>query len=375
MEPIRQSEPYYYDALRRHLDIVCKVLHAADRWPPSVPFLIDSCQPLRYGSVAAIAERLGDEHARLIRRATDHGHYVNSPQGVKDLGGGANRLEVALALASRQMVTPRVTPDGQAVAVRLVEALRDRAVVMWRTHADTMPDEAAALSVLALADIHDATAHAGVPWTLVLDEFGAVIKTAAERALASLQRGRSHDGQLVVITQSAADVEALTGQTGLLASLTDNFAAIVAHRQTSPESRDWLAKLMGTRALWQHTNQTTGHGNQHSGQGSARRVREFRIGSDVFGTPAPRRSGHLHARRRRTHPRRDRPDRSRPGPTLTHRPRRRAARLRDRDPSRRRPPGHQDHGEPIQARSTVDAADQTDRRHDTTRRRVAARKP
>ena len=248
-----------------------------------MPFLIDSCQPLRYGSVAAIAERLGDEHVRLTRRATDHGHYVNSPQGVKDLSGGANRLEVALALASRQMVTPRMTPDGQAVAVRLVEALRDRAVVMWRTHADTMPDEAAALSVLALADIHDATAHAGVPWTLVLDEFGAVIKTAAERALASLQRGRSHDGQLVVITQSAADVEALTGQTGLLASLTDNFAAIVAHRQTSPESRDWLAKLMGTRALWQHTNQTTGHGNQHSGQGSARRVREFRIGSDVFG--------------------------------------------------------------------------------------------
>ena len=40
---------------------------------------------------------------------------------------------------------------------------------------------------------------------------------------------------------------------------------------------------MGTRALWQHTNQTTGHGRQHSGQGSARRVREVRIGTDVFG--------------------------------------------------------------------------------------------
>ena len=39
---------------------------------------------------------------------------------------------------------------------------------------------------------------------------------------------------------------------------------------------------MGTRALWQSTNQTTGHGTQHSGRGSARRVREFRIGSDTF---------------------------------------------------------------------------------------------
>jgi hypothetical protein len=39
---------------------------------------------------------------------------------------------------------------------------------------------------------------------------------------------------------------------------------------------------MGTRALWQSTNQTTGHGSNHSGRGSARRVREFRIGSDTF---------------------------------------------------------------------------------------------
>jgi hypothetical protein len=55
VEPVRQSEPYYYDALRRHLDIVCKVLHAAERWPPSVPFLIDCCQPLRYPALLALA--------------------------------------------------------------------------------------------------------------------------------------------------------------------------------------------------------------------------------------------------------------------------------------------------------------------------------
>jgi hypothetical protein len=282
VEPIRQSEPYYYDVLRRHLDIVCKVLHAAHRWPPSVPFLVDACAPLRYPSVVAIAQRLGEEHHRLARRAREHARYVSSAKGIEDLSGGAFRLEVALALAGRQLVTPRITPGGDAVAVRLIEALRQRAVVMWRTHADTMPDEAAALSVLALADLHDAAEQADAPWTLLLDEFGAVIKMAAQRGVAILQRGRSHGGQVVVITQSAADIEALTQQPGLLASLTDNFAGVVAHRQTSPESRDWLAKLMGTRALWQNTNQTGGHGSQQSGRGSARRVREFRIGSDVF---------------------------------------------------------------------------------------------
>jgi hypothetical protein len=280
VEPIKQSEPYYYDVLRRHLDIVCRVLYAADRWPPSIPMLVDACQPVRYPAIHAIAKGLGGDYRALARRAREHSRYVASKRGTDDLTGGAFRLEVALALASRQMVTPRQTPHGEAVAVGLIEALRQRAVVMWRTHADTMPDEAAALSVLALADLHDAAEQANAPWTLLLDEFGAVIKMAAQRAMAILQRGRSHGGQVVVITQSAADIEALTGQSGLLASLTDNFAGVVAHRQTAPESRDWLAKLMGTRALWQQTQATSA--NRHSGRGSARRVREFRIGADVF---------------------------------------------------------------------------------------------
>jgi hypothetical protein len=116
----------------------------------------------------------------------------------------------------------------------------------------------------------------------MLDEFGAIVQMCAPQALALLQRGRTHNGQVHVITQSIADVEALTGQTGLLDSLSDNFAGFVVHRQTSPDSRDWLAKLMGTTALWQSTDQTSGHGMSSTGAGSRRRVREFRIGSDTF---------------------------------------------------------------------------------------------
>jgi hypothetical protein len=88
---------------------------------------------------------------------------------------------------------------------------------------------------------------------------------------------------VIVITQSAADVEALSQQPGLLSSVSDNFTAFVAHRQTAPYTRDWLAKLMGTRAIWQSTDQTHSHG-VHSGKGSRRRVREFRVGSDEFAT-------------------------------------------------------------------------------------------
>jgi hypothetical protein len=283
-EAIKESEPYYYDVLRKHLDVVCKVLHAAGRWPPSVPFLIDACDPAQYPMVVAIAEGLREDQAPVTRRAQRHATWVSSRKGTEDLSGGTLRLETALALASSRLVTPRITSDGATVAVRLIEAMHARSVVMWRTHADTMPDEAAALTAVALADLHAAAEHGVGPWTVLLDEFGAVISTTAHRALAILQRGRSHHGQAIVITQSVADIDALTQTTGLLESLTDNFAAVVAHRQTAPDSRDWLARLMGTRELWQSTNQTDGHGARHSGRGSNRRVHEFRVEPDMFAT-------------------------------------------------------------------------------------------
>ncbi len=284
VESIKVSEPYYADVLRQHLNLIVEVLHAADRWPPSFPFLVDAARANRYGTICDLAAGLSEEHRVLKRRVLEHVDWVGSREGKKDLSGGLIRLELVMGAAWREVLTPRLTPAGDAVAVRLPEAIRAGAVVMWRTYADDMPDEAAAITVLALADLHAAAARAGTPWTLMLDEFGAVIHMAAQRGVAILQRGRSHHGQVIVICQSAADIEALSQQPGLLPSLSDNFAAFVAHRQTAPETRDWLAKLMGTRAIWQSTDQTRGHGTMHSGSGSRRRVREFRIGSDEFAT-------------------------------------------------------------------------------------------
>ena len=124
--------------------------------------------------------------------------------------------------AWRPVLAPRITPAGEHVAVSLAHAMKARAVVLWRTYVDDMPKEAAMITVLALADMYAAAQIARTPWTLLLDEFGGVMHIAANRALAMLQRGRSHHGQVIVVTQSAADPEALTGQPGLLASLTES---------------------------------------------------------------------------------------------------------------------------------------------------------
>ncbi|MGH8301036.1 MAG: TraM recognition domain-containing protein [Steroidobacteraceae bacterium] len=285
VEAIKTSEPYYADVLRQHLNLIVAVLHAAGRWPPSFPFLVEAASAGGYNTVEELARGLDPERYRsLQRRVHDHGEWVGSREGIKDLRGGLIRLEVVMGAAWREVLTPRPTEEGETVAVRLVEAIRQGAVVMWRTYADDMPDEAAAITVLALSDLHAAAGRAGAPWTLMLDEFGAVIHMAAARGVSILQRARSHGGQVIVISQSAADIEALSQQPGLLPSLSDNFTAFVAHRQTAPETRDWLAKLMGTRSLWQSTDQTRGHGASLSGAGSRRRVREFRVGSDEFAT-------------------------------------------------------------------------------------------
>lgn len=78
------------------------------------------------------------------------------------------------------------------------------------------------------------------------------------------------------------DIEAVTENSALLESLTDNFAGFVIHRQTSAESRDWCAKLLGTREIWQSTDRTAGHGARGEGSGSRRRAAEFVVPADRF---------------------------------------------------------------------------------------------
>jgi TraM recognition site of TraD and TraG/Type IV secretion-system coupling protein DNA-binding domain len=281
---IEKSEPYYFNTLRQHVTLIATVLHASGHWPPSFPLLVEASQLQRFDRVVLLARGLRQEQPELWRRVSDHQEWVQSREGKQALNGGLVLLDLVVGDAWRPVLAPRAAAGAAApVGVSIAAAIRAGAVVLWRTHVDEMPDEARAITAVALADIHASAIHAdGKPWTLMLDEFGAIVQTCAPQALALLQRGRTHNGQVHVITQSIADVEALTGQTGLLDSLSDNFAGFVVHRQTSPDSRDWLAKLMGTTALWQSTDQTSGHGMSSTGAGSRRRVREFRVGSDTF---------------------------------------------------------------------------------------------
>ena len=278
VSPLQTSEPYYADTLRIHLGVVAEALQLLGLWPVSMPLLLEAAQATRFASIQQAVRRKSGPMA-LLRRVEEQAAFLSSPAGRRDIASGAARLRVVVGTSWREVLTPR----GDGRAVQLPRAMRAGAIVLWRTWVEDLPDEAEAITALALADIVAAAAElrGETEWLLVLDEFGSVMEGNASRgALGVLGRARSSGGQAIVVTQSAADVPTATGIDSLRESLTDNFSAFVVHRQTSAESREWVAKLLGTRELWQSTDRTGGGGRYMEGSGSRRRVREFLIRPD-----------------------------------------------------------------------------------------------
>ena len=138
VEPIKQSEPYYYDVLRRHLDVVCKVLHAAGMLAPVGP-VADRRLPagaLRAAGQARRAARRQPCRAEATRERARHATSA-PPEGFRTSPAGVFRLEVALALAGRTLVTPRVVPrrgDRRRAPRRSAPAAGGRDVANTRRH-------------------------------------------------------------------------------------------------------------------------------------------------------------------------------------------------------------------------------------------------
>jgi hypothetical protein len=246
-----------------------------------VPLLLDAAQLSNYDRLLQLVRDRHPEDAEIVARLREHRAIVSAPEARRDLTGGILRLRVVAGESWRRTLTP----DPDRGAVTLPAAMRAGAVVLMRTWVDDLPDEARAITTLFLADAAAAalTLPEGTQWAALIDEFGGVLSSGAgERALALLQRARSAGGQVAVTTQSVIDFAAATGNAALLDALADNFAGGIFHRQSSPESRDWLSRLIGTREVWQSTDRTEGGGAYAQGTGSRRRVREFLARPDEF---------------------------------------------------------------------------------------------
>jgi type IV secretory pathway TraG/TraD family ATPase VirD4 len=269
---------HYSRVLRVHLGLVCEALHAAGRWPVALPTLLRVAQRPRFGRLVALAGATAEDDPDLLERLKDHEQALAERVTQGQLDGSLRALEVVAGQAWRNVLTP-----GAHGAVPLPAAMAAGAVVLWKTHVEDIKEEAETITTLALADIGAAarTLSEDAQWVLLLDEFGSVLQgRAGGRAIALMQRARSTHGQVLVSTQSVSDIPSATGNQHLLGALTDNFTAFIAHRQASPESRDWLAKLFGTREIWQSTDRTMR--GRADGTGSRRRAAEFIIRPDEF---------------------------------------------------------------------------------------------
>jgi hypothetical protein len=276
---------YYADLLQIHLGTVAAGLRAARLWPANVALLLDAAQIGRFDRLYRLVRDRAGDGSEAAARLREHRAVLAGPEGRRDLTGGIVRLRVVAGETWRTVLTPH--PERGAVT--LPAAMRAGAVVLVRTWVDDLPDEARAITTLFLADAAAAALalSEGTEWAALIDEFGGVLSTGAgERALALMQRARSAGGQVAVTTQSVIDFAAATGNPALLDALADNFAGGIFHLQSSPESRDWLARLIGTREVWQFTDRTTRGGAGTDGAGSRRRVREFLVRPDELRTLA-----------------------------------------------------------------------------------------
>jgi hypothetical protein len=274
---------HYSRVLRVHLGLVCEALHRGGRWPVTLSELLRLAQRSRFARIAATAtgQRRDDD---LALRLADHQAALGERVTQAQLDGSLRALEVVTGQAWRRPLTP----VAELGAVSLPTAMHAGAVVLWKTHVEDIKEEAETITTLALADIGAAarTLPDSAAWVLLVDEFGSVLQgRAGDRAVALMQRARSTHGQVLLSTQSISDIPSATANQHLLASLTDNFTGFAVHRQTSPESRDWLAKLFGTREIWQSTDRTL-HGRA-DGTGSRRRAAEFTVRPDAFRQLAP----------------------------------------------------------------------------------------
>jgi hypothetical protein len=110
--------------------------------------------------VLALAGTHRETHPELWRRVQTHARFVASSEGHRSLAGGLTRLDLVIGEAWRSVLTPRPDPTGQPVGVSLTHAITERAVVLWRTHVDLMPDEAQTITALILTDIQASAVEA-----------------------------------------------------------------------------------------------------------------------------------------------------------------------------------------------------------------------
>ena len=265
----RYSEPHYLRQAQRYLGHAARALAAAGQ-TTSPTALLELMDPRR---LEVLARTIPDEaHAQ---RVFDYLDSLDARQR-----GGLTGTRDRLAILAESELAPWLHPAAGVPVLDLLEAVRSGAVVYFALEADRLPLLARMLAAAIVGDLLTVAAsmqERPAPTLVAIDEFSAIAPEAVARLFG---RARAAGFSLLLATQELADLRAAAPE--LLEQVLGNVEAVIAHRQSVPDSAELIARIAGTRPAWSSTQQL-----EHAiptGRSTRSRSREFTMHPDVIRT-------------------------------------------------------------------------------------------
>jgi conjugal transfer pilus assembly protein TraD len=265
----RYSEPHYLRQAQRYLGHAARALQAAKQTATPTG-LLELMDPRR---LEVLARTIPDEaHAQQLFG------YLDSLDARQR--GGLSGTRDRLAILAESELSAWLHPAAGVPALDLLECVRGGAVAYFALEADRLPLLSQMLAAAIVGDLLTIAASCQAqpaPTLIAIDEFSAIAPQAVARLFG---RARAAGFSLLLATQELADLRAAAPE--LLEQVLGNVEAVVAHRQSVPDSAELIARIAGTRPAWNSTEQL-----EHAmptGRVSRSRSREFSIHPDVIRT-------------------------------------------------------------------------------------------
>jgi hypothetical protein len=273
------SEDYYRGLFATHAKVVLDALDAVGR----------------EATIAALAEHWDPEDLKgVVRQIADEGRrlalvrYLErlpSAQSEHIRSSRARVTEVADTTAAARLCAG----SSEADEIELGRALRRAAVVCFSLNADSYPGAAATLGNLILQDLIGLVGESRQACTpihaiVAIDEFGALHGEQLGRLLST---ARDVEAPTVLGGQDLAQLRRISEH--FEAEVKANVCAVIAHRQSEPDSAEQVSRIAGTEEVVEQTQQLDRRRpgmhratdiRDETGAGSQHYERRFRFGPD-----------------------------------------------------------------------------------------------
>lgn len=269
------SEPHYLSVALRFVQREVEVLRACEA-EPSLASIARYMHPERLEGLAA---RRGEDVAERVESLTD-----DLPKRMlEDLAGARSRVALLADSEFGRWLGP--AEDGRP-EIDLGEVVRSGGVAYFRLESDRYEQLGRLLGASLVVDLVALSADLQGGRTralLVVDEFAAIAADQISRLFAT---ARSAGLSVLLIAQGLADLRAARDDHGadtLTSQVVQNVAYVVAHRQSDPDARDFLARLGGTHETWTLTQEVSGYVTRlRTGSGSRIPTHEFHVHPNQF---------------------------------------------------------------------------------------------